>query len=359
MQARPAALPQCFRYFALFLLATLLFPALNKAQEVSGTNPDQTVHLGVSKTDHAAATSTSGSFKHILTPKSRNGIRTAHSRHLLLVARPTVDNSSLVAPETTAQALPQPGYYPADVSDYQQGPVVTEATNHPVYVNAVPGALGNPGTLLRDLGKSEMVHVIDQYVGRTDDNRYRPGLGLLVTYPISGPLYDADILAILHTAASAFRKTGYHAVYHIFTAPGQDVCYEDPDTGLNCYSPDNTSVFTFCAYHDSVDFNDIGHVLYTVLPFQAVAQCQTGPPSPNGLVVDSTMDSLSHEFFETITDPDANAWWNQNSADLNGDEIADECDLSSTTYPVAILNGRKYELEGEYSNKYHGCSFVP
>jgi hypothetical protein len=37
-----------------------------------------------------------------------------------------------------------------------------------------------------------------------------------------------------------------------------------------CYSPDNLSSFFFCTYHGSAGFTDIGHVLYSVEPFQDV-----------------------------------------------------------------------------------------
>ena len=249
--------------------------------------------------------------------------------------------------------MPSPGFYPADLTDTSQGPVVARAENHPIYVNTTPAAIGRPGKLLRDLGKRKMVHVVDQYVGRTEDNRYKAGLGALLSYSVSGALQDADIETIVHTAAAAFGKTGYKVIYHIFLAEGQDVCSQG-----DCYSPDDPNTFYFCAYHDSLDFSDIGHVLYTMVPYQAVAGCEEGPSSPNGLVVDSTMSTLSHEFFETITDPDGTAWWNENSLDLYGDEIADTCVL--TVYdPVFTLNGTKYELQAEYSNKYHACTYVP
>ena len=134
-------------------------------------------------------------------------------------------------------------------------------------------------------------------------------------------LFDEDIIAIAHAGAAAFGS-GYHHIYHIFLPPGQDVCF----TGTNeCYSPDNPDTFFFCAFHASVDFSDIGHVLLTVEPYQNVNGCSVVQPSPNGPIVDSTADVLSHELFETITDPDGTAWWNRYDLDLFGAEIGDEC----------------------------------
>ena len=82
------------------------------------------------------------------------------------------------------------------------------------------------------------------------------------------------------------------------------------------YSPDNPATFAFCAFHASVNFSDVGHVLFTVEPFQNVPGCAVGKPSPNGVLVDSTASVLSHQLIETITDPDGDAWWITNDLDL-------------------------------------------
>jgi len=333
-------------------LCFLLACGLASAQEVSDANPNQTIRINVSKTDRLASSGVSGSFKHILAPRQGYGVRSS-SKRLVKTASETTSAAMQAQCARNIPGVPNPGFYPADIDDTGGGPVVVEAVGHPIYVNTTPDAVGYPGTLLRDLGKSEMVHIVDQYVGATHDYRYKAGLGGVVSYSVSGALQDADVTAIVHAAAVAFGKTGYKTVYHVFLAPGQDVCSEG-----TCYSPDDPSNFTFCAYHDSIDFTDIGHVIYTLEPFQAVDGCSEGPSSPNGLVVDSTMSTLSHEFFESITDPDGNAWWNRLSFDLNGDEIADTCVIANFD-PVAKLNGKLYELQAEYSNKYHACSYTP
>jgi hypothetical protein len=57
----------------------------------------------------------------------------------------------------------------------------------------------------------------------------------------------------------------------------------------------------------------------------------------------------SHEQFETITDPQANAW-----SDARGEEVADKC--LGQFGPLAAdggnvtLNGHRYALQGEWSN---------
>ena len=270
----------------------------------------------------------------------------------------------------TVPALPAPGFYPADLSNPGNGPTIQTAQSHPVYVNcATPGphadpgsCWGDPATFLANLGASNFIHVVDQYVGSTANNRYTVGTaGVIQGYPVLAPLGDNDILNIVHAAASALGH-GYHNLIHVFLPKGVDVCF----TGTNeCYSPDNPSTFVFCAYHGVVDFNDAaGHVIFSVEPYQNVtasngASCQVNQPSPNGPVVDSTADTLSHELFEMITDPDIDGWLNNLSLDLFGAEIGDECDDFDFSYVPVQLNGKKYEVAPEYSNKYHGCAFVP
>jgi hypothetical protein len=245
-------------------------------------------------------------------------------------------------------------FYPDDLS-YQGGPVLQTTQSHAVYVNCGAKCFGYPTKFLRDMEKSKFIHVTDQYV-RTDENhRYTVGdSGEVDGYPVSGPLGPNDFILLAYLSAMAFGN-GYGQVHHIFFAPGIDICL---DSGLTvCYSPDNFSTFFFCAFHGSIDFTDIGHVLFSVEPYQNVVGCQVGQPSPNGPVVDSQASVLSHEMIETITDPDGTAWWVTNSLDLFGAEIGDVCQNSTFVYQTPRLNGTVYEIQPEYSNGAHACAY--
>jgi len=260
--------------------------------------------------------------------------------------------------------IPAPGFYPADLSYNVFGltsppPTVQSAEQHGVYLNCSPDCWGKPYKFLNNLNESGMTHITDQYVGAYRDGRYPPGAGLSATGTVPPILYDSDMIDIAYEAASLLGS-GYGHIYHIYLPPGQDVCFAP---GLPCYSPDNPSTFAFCAYHSSFD-SPIGHVLYTVEPYANVAGCQVFPPSPNGPTVDSTANILSHEVFETITDPDGTAWLNGYSQALFLDEIGDECSalgFTSTSayfaYGAISLNGQKYEIQPEYSNLLHGCGY--
>ena len=279
-------------------------------------------------------------------------------RHALWAASHLQDAKTSVAPAVKAAAATGPKstveFFPADLS-YQGGKVVQQAESNDLYVNCAASCWGNPATFLARLGESNFIHVTDQYVNGTASNRYTVGPAGSLAYPTFAPLGDNDLLQIAHAGAAALG-TGYGHIFHIFLPKGVDVCF----TGTTeCYSPDNPSTFIFCAFHASVDFSDIGHVLFTVEPFQNVPGCAVGKGGPNGVLVDSTSSVLSHELIETITDPDGSAWFVTNDLDLRFAEIGDVCQNSTFVYPVSNLPGRNYEIQPEYSNQAHTCVFTP
>jgi hypothetical protein len=228
---------------------------------------------------------------------------------------------------------------------YYGGPYLTSAGSYNLYVNCAGTCWGStsPGTTLGRLGGSTFVHVIDQYIGSTSNGRYPYSGGYQVNYNTSGTLQDQDIYNIVYAVARTVG-TGYGKIYHVFLQSGVQQCSASAG---GCYAQNGG----YCAYHGSVDFSDIGHTLYSVEPYQAISGCN----SPNGKVVDSTLSTLSHEYFETITDPDVAinnvAWYNN-----YGGEIGDIC---RSSYGNVSLSGYTYNIQREYSNRYSACTYSP
>lgn len=268
-------------------------------------------------------------------------------------------------------AIRGPYFYPADLSS-GGGPTLQSTEFHDIYMNA-PGSVastwGNPEGFLKDLNRSSFIQITDQYVGTRGGDRYPVGSHAKVHYGTPGvTLYESDIAAIVHAVASQ-TGAGLGNVYHVFLPPGTDTCFGTVQNPLpECYSPDNPTTFAFCGYHDAVQFNDIGITLFTVEPWQGPGSgCEIASSAPNGVLIDSTDNTLSHETFETITDPlPQSGYTNLTGGLLTGYEMGDECVLfnftnspGAYTPPTFRINGKLYAVQTEYSNKYHACVTEP
>ena len=322
---------------------------------------------------------------------ARHHARTATTAAARDARRSELSNmhSAVKAAAAAAAADPDPNTggprAPGDL-DYHGGAVVTTMRSHLIYVNLASSTAcstaatcwGNPHGFLRDYGQSNMIHIVDQYTNATGNGRYTVSEhSVQVNYPdpldAKHPYTDNDILNIVHAVVTANDDdgfaTGYDNQYHVFLVPGQDECFDS--TFSVCYSPDIPASFAFCAYHGSADFKDIGHVLYSVEPFVNVPGCSVRPGTPNGQLIDSTNNTLSHELTETITDPDGTAWYNTDDVGMNGEEIGDECSfferfpnangvVSNYFDPSNVtLNGRAYTIQPEYNNAQSACTTTP
>jgi hypothetical protein len=262
--------------------------------------------------------------------------------------------------------------YPADVT-YQGGLVIQHSTQHAVFVNpsssCPPNSCwGDPIGFLGDYSYSQMIHISDQYVGTNAGNRYPVGTNYFVqgySSVYGTPKFtDLDMAILAYNIAANTNGFGSGNMYHLFLVPGQDVCFDN--TYSTCYSPDNGNTFAFCAYHSYAYDNAGNTVFYSVEPYNAVDGCNVKPGTPNGVVEDSTNNSLSHEEFETITDGQGDAWWNTEAVVLYGEEISDECSFVTFTATAAYfdpstvrLNHKFYAIQPEYSNQQHACATGP
>jgi len=228
----------------------------------------------------------------------------------------------------------------SDLTNYG-GPTVRSEAATDIYVNCGSASCwGAPGTFLSNLASTSFIHLLDQYTGSTANSRYTYGGGVLTNYNTSGTLQDQDIYNLVHAAAVS-RGGGYGHIYNVFLMNGVHQC---SSSAGGCYG------VQYCAYHGAVNFSDIGHTLYSVEPYQGINGCMV----PNGRLADSTNSTLSHEYYEIITDPDVQtnvAWYNNTSG-----EIGDIC-RNSTGY--VTVGGTSFDLQKEYSNRYHACSFSP
>lgn len=265
---------------------------------------------------------------------------------------------------------------------YHGGVVVGSAVQHNIFVNCVASCRNAknffPGTFESNMNNDQYITLLYQYLstpGVVDSTPVTgrfpkgPGADISPTYasprPGSTNPYYGQLSILLQVLAAAPNisgdgsdGSGYGHIYHVFLPQNVDTCFENPlgTPTTTCYSPDHGSTFFFCAYHGS--FTSSGkEYLYSVEPYQDVSGCrnnvrnQTLPNrvSPTVDPADPGYSTLSHEMFETINDPDLNAWWNNFT---QGDEIADLCaDFDN----FVSINGQTYVLQSEWSDIDHLC----
>ncbi len=255
-----------------------------------------------------------------------------------------VGTSAPLGPRVAKRSNSVSAWFPADLT-YGGGAVVPTTTFNNIFVNCADTCWGQPEIFESHLIGSKYLHLTDQFTGATTNGRYTVGTSGNLTYNFYGStLYYSDILAIVHASAVQFGS-GYGHLFNIFLPSGVNIC----DQNGACYK--GTTPAQFCAYHASVDFSDVGHVLYSIEPYQAVPGCSVPANSPNGTLVDSTSSTLLHETIETITDPDGGTGWYAQDAAVNG-EIGDLC---GGRFYISAFGTKTYATQFMYSNTYHAC----
>jgi hypothetical protein len=364
-----------------YVMACIIAPVVAQAA------PEAPVSVRVTGADQKAVRDAVTGYVHAAAVKGPNGV--VLQRNLV----------SALSRSAGATAASNPGFvqsgvrWPGEVS-YLGGAVITSAQQHVIYLlpnGSCPVATcwGDPERFLTDLSNSDLIHLADQYVGASAGHRYPVGKSASISFTSprnfstgSTPFTDADIQAAVHSVAAATGQTGYGHLYHVLLPQGADVCSDT--TYSSCYSPDSGAQWVFCGYHASVDFADIGHIVYAVEPYQDVSTptvftpkastCAVQPNTPNGTQTDSTDDMLSRATFGMITDPDGNGWVNVIDINFFGTEINDECQFADTVLQNAATGNyqdvyfyvdifrvglRRYGLLPIYDNSHHACTIGP
>jgi hypothetical protein len=171
-------------------------------------------------------------------------------------------------------------------------------------------------------------------------------------FPASGcPIYEGDITECLTDAqiqteidnviaSNGWVKNSTNQFF-MFTPAGVGSCFDSG--GSSC------AYTAYCAYHGI----DNTGAIYANQPYAFHAGCDEGQ-YPNGVSnqADPTINVVSHEHNEAITDPQLNAWY-----DSGGNENGDKC---AWTFGVVAgpngseynqtINGHHYFLQREWSN---------
>ena len=134
-----------------------------------------------------------------------------------------------------------------------------------------------------------------------------------------------------------------------------------PDGVGSCFDGTSTECTTnvYCAYHNAFTNSNGEPVIYANEPYNAtISGCDPGS-SPNADDADATINTLSHEHNEAITDPFGDGWWRDSDGQENGDICAWSFGTalggSSGTRYNQLINGHHYWLQQEWSNNHSNC----
>jgi len=238
----------------------------------------------------------------------------------------------------------------AGALSYHGGPVLTVPKIYVVlwgYKSA--GDPDKVGVLLKHylkvFGGSGIANVVTQYYQGsggsqtfiTNDKPQLAGIWKDNTNPIPAHPTDAQVateagLLMAHFGFSA------NASYSVATAHNHSI------SGFGTQ---------YCAYHGST--NQGGHTIsYTNLPYQPDAGSNCGaniisPPSDETGTDEGISIVQGHEYAESTTDPQLNAWWDSG----NGEEIGDLC--AWTNIQNDPMGAGSYTMQPEYSDATSSC----
>jgi hypothetical protein len=175
-----------------------------------------------------------------------------------------------------------------------------------------------------------------------------PTSGTCPTGSYSACLTESQLVSEIQKDMTAKGWTASNSkMYFIMLPANVDTCGDAG--GAECASN------TFCAYHSAA-----GSLIFAVEPFNATFSCSgadepTNPQGfPNGQEVDESINTISHEENEAITDPYGNGWYTAQGTE-NGDMCAwwfgAPLGTATNGQPYnQLINGHDYSLQQEFGN---------
>jgi len=165
---------------------------------------------------------------------------------------------------------------------------------------------------------------------------------------LSDAQLQGEVQSVMTTHGLGAASGGIQNLFFVFTPKGVGSC-----------AASDCAYTTYCAYHSWIG-NGAGAVLYANQPYAvqnySIYTCDSGQ-RPNNSTADATLNLVSHEHNEAITDEQGTAWYDRQGAE-NGDKCA--WNFGTASGPSGgrynqTINGTHYYLQQEWSNNRSGC----
>lgn len=183
-------------------------------------------------------------------------------------------------------------------------------------------------------------------------------------YPSAGttasPLSDANIQAQISSVITAQGwGTGLNHEYFVFLGSGVQECF----SSTSCTFGGTGISQVFCAYHSNFVNAAGATVLYGVMPDanSLGSGCDFNiSKSPNNLIsADREIGIVSHEFFESVSDPLIGGAASSTAWNGPANEIGDICNQTpgnvQSNGSNVTLNGNPYVVQEQWSNNSDAC----
>jgi uncharacterized membrane protein len=199
-------------------------------------------------------------------------------------------------------------------------------------------------TFLEDLEGSHYIRIADQYMfGARAHTRFGGNLfdsSAPPAEPLALNAQGIDVITpeVLKVLQDNGLKLDPTAIYMLFTSN----------------FPTDAATQSYCAFHANTFSPDgtLFFLAYMPNPASALSDCGSGDPlvTPNNYsaATRAMADSTAHEFMETITDPNGDAWIN-----ADGSEIGDLCVFLYQTW--VPLTDSRWKIQEMWSNQASGC----
>ncbi len=177
--------------------------------------------------------------------------------------------------------------------------------------------------------------------------------------PISSDNVESELQHVIR--ANAWTVDGEHEFF-VFTGYNVESCAYYTN-GKDCsFATDGRH---YCAYHSDFPMSGFAdHAIYAYLPVLSdcvqLEELSTHGSPNHDMIADSTINSISHEHFESVTDPYGKGWYD---TDPSSGEIGDKCvyrfgAIRPDGSNVTLGHGHAYLLQEEWSDRAGACALA-